>query len=346
MLSIPMAARYRPAVIAAAIFALSGCADGSPLAPEVTPAPLPADAAVLQCVADVAAEEIVCERPTPPRSSGPSLDLLVGGQDLYVRLTSSGTSYDEGTGEFRSTVTVQNLTRNTMGTDGVDSPGVSVFFHSGPVTTGGAGNVTVLNEDGTGTFTATNQPFFLYPSVLEPLQISAGREWVFGLDSGVTNFSFMVYVSTPMVEETVPLLGPVWSGLGGDTDWTNPANWQGSRLPAADSAVTIPTDTVIGAGTFPALTGDAAVQHLRIGAGSTLDLDGNVIEVGGNLDVSGSVTGGTVRMTNSASLIGGTVPALEITGSSRLQRPISASGPVSVSGTLTVTDRTFTVSIP
>ena len=157
----------------------------------------------------------------------------------------------------------------------------------------------------------------------------------------------MVYVSTPMVEETAPLLGPIWSGLGGDSDWANPGNWQGGRLPAADSAVTIPADSIIGAGTLPELTGDVSVNHLRVGAGSTLDLAGYRIDVGGNLDVSGSITDGIVRLTNDTSLVGGAVPALELLGVSRLQRPTTASSSVVVSGgSLTVGEFPFTVSIP
>lgn len=340
-----MRIRFWPA-LGAAMLALPACVDQSPVAPEViTPVELSPDVSLLECFADVVAAEIRCDPQSPDRPAGLRADLLVGGQDRYVRLASSDTRYDEISREFLSTVTVQNLTRNSMGTDGVSSPGVRVFFHSGPDVVSGTGAVEVLNSDGTDTFTETQQPYFLYPGVLEPLQISSGREWVFLLDPGVLSFSFTVYISTPIIEETAPLLGPVWSG-GESTDWSAASNWEGGRLPAPDSSVTIPSDSLLSGGAHPVLAGDASVNNLRVGAGSSLNLAGFRLLVGGNLDVTGSISDGTVVLSNESALVGGEVPALEILGGARLQRPTVARSPVTVSGSLVVGENPLVISIP
>lgn len=94
-------------------------------------APLAAvSSASLICRADVTAQRVTCGEPAP--TSGASRDLItVGGQNLYVKLTSSGLVYNGGTGSFVFNVTVQNLIAQAMGTtNGTsgDGVGVNVFF--------------------------------------------------------------------------------------------------------------------------------------------------------------------------------------------------------------------------
>ena len=67
-------------------------------------------------------------------------DLIIGGQNVNVKLTSSNVAYNSGTGRFTFDVTVQNLIPQPLGTtDGTTlAPGgVSVFFTSGPTVTDG-----------------------------------------------------------------------------------------------------------------------------------------------------------------------------------------------------------------
>ena len=341
-----MRTRFWPTALGAALFALPACVDQSPVAPElVTPVGPSSDAIVLQCLADVTARSITCDPQLPGGPEGLYADRLIGGQDRYVRLTSSDTEFDTESFEFRSMVTVQNLTRHTLGTDGTLSPGVRIFFHSGPVAVSGTGEIEVQNADGMGTFTGAQQPYFEYSTVLSPLQISAGREWVFLLDPDVTAFAFVVYVSAPLVEEAAPLLGPVWSGVG-NTAWDAADNWEGGRLPAADSSVTIPTDSMLTGGYHPILSQDVSVDDLRVGTGSTLNLAGYQIIVGGNLDVSGAITDGSVRLTNESAIMGGELPAVEIEGGARLQRPTVMRDALTISGSLTAQDHPLVISLP
>jgi hypothetical protein len=309
---------------------------------------IPDGAVLLQCVADVRAGHIQCEAPPPPATPpGLSADRIVGGQDLYVQLTSAGTAYDAGTEVLSSTVTVQNLTRLAMGTsDGSTVDGVKVFFYEGPTVTSGTGTVTVLNPDGTGTFTGSGQPYFNYPEILAPMEISDGKLWEFSAPATVNTFTFAVYVSTTMVDEHALMLGPVWTGADSTSNWSTPGNWSTGEVPDSTAAATVPTDSVLGGAPLPVLDADASVQHLRVGSGSVLDLGSHLLSVGGNVDARGAVTNGTVRLTSGSGLAGGTLPAVEVEGAVQLQRPTTATGAVEVTGTLTVHDVPLSIQLP
>lgn len=153
----------------------------------------------VECTAEVASKKIECTDPTP-LSGGPRAAIIVGGQNKYVTLTSSNVEYDGGTTAFTFDVTLRNLIEQPMGTtDGValDPSGIRVFFHESPVATGGAGAITV-SADGTGTFTAANQPYYQYNTVLDQFELSAPRTWQFNVPATVTSFAFKVYVSAPV----------------------------------------------------------------------------------------------------------------------------------------------------
>jgi len=67
-----------------------------------------------------------------------------------------------------------------------------------------------------------------------------------------------------------------WTGLGGNADWTNPANWTSTALgyPSASTEIAIITST---AGTQPTIntTDNINVYRLTVGAGMTLTMAGN-----------------------------------------------------------------------
>ena len=138
---------------------LAACADRSPLLP-APPPELPAGSVgMLECTVNVPEQQMSCV-PVVPQGAARGAKLL-GGQDKYVKLASSGTAYDGGTQIFSSNVTVQNLLQQSIGTtDGSTVTGVDVFFAAGPtVTSGGAGSsVAVFNYDGTGPLTVVAHP--------------------------------------------------------------------------------------------------------------------------------------------------------------------------------------------
>jgi hypothetical protein len=132
-------------------------------------------------------------------AAGQAAGVLIGAQNTFVKLTSSNVSYDAGTEIFQFDVTVQNLMNEAIGTpDGTvaDPEGIQVFFHQGPTTVTGTGDVSVANADGTGTFTAGNQPFFAYNEILVKDEVSAAKTWQLSMPSTVETFSFVLFIET------------------------------------------------------------------------------------------------------------------------------------------------------
>jgi len=319
---------------------LAACADRSPILPLV-PADLPSSSMALLCRVDVAPARMTCNPLQPTSVRGAK---IMGGQDKFVKLTSSGTAYDGGTQILSSNVTVQNLVQENIGTtDGSTVTGVDVFFASLNVTNG-SGSVGVVTAD-TGTFTASNQPYYHYPEILSPYQISAAKSWQFQVTGTVSTFSFIVYVSAPVVNESLPLLDKVWDG-DTSTNWLVGSNWQGGVSPDSASTVSIPSDSLLPSHVYPVLTADAFLTNLRVGFGSSLGLAGFTATAYGNVDAVGTVSGGTLKVAGSNVVIGGNLSALQVTGNAQLQRATKASGAVSVTGSLNVKDQALNISIP
>lgn len=213
---------FRVAATSLAVL-VSACADRNPAdaPPSGAPEPVSGPSGALRCTAQVRSGTVSCT-PVQPGIAPGARAAILGGQGLNVRLASSGTTYDAGTGILRTNVTVENLTTQMLGTeDGYlpDSAGVRVFFASGPEVTEGTGSVTVENADGTGTFTASGQRFFRYPGILGPGDTSAAKEWRFAFPSTVTTFVFTVYVAARVTREGGWItLSPLNARLGpGDT---------------------------------------------------------------------------------------------------------------------------------
>lgn len=334
------------ALVAPLLLLAAACTDRSPLTPEV-PTPVN-NAARVECRVTVATATMVCTSPGPETPGGVNA-VITGNQNVYVRLASSGTSYDSGTEILQSNVTVQNLLKVAMGTpDGVTVDGVRVFFASGPTVTSGTGTVAVANEDGTGTFTASGQEFFLYNEILSPFEISGSRNWQFSVPATVATFSFTLYVSASLTDETARL-GPVWDGEV-STVWSLAANWKGNVAPTATDIVTIPVPDSIPSGNYPVLDVDTVVAGLRVAPGSTLDLSTFTLRVNGNVDASGTISGsgaGTLWLAGAGSVVNGNVPSVRVTSGVSLQGAVKATGALNVSdGSLNVSTTPFSISVP
>ncbi len=150
---------------------------------------------VISCRADIDASMVECARPALERSSlRPEFD-IVGGQGVYVLLSSSNVNYDASAEVFSADVTVQNLMSRRLGTpDGNTVTGVRVFFHSGPQVTSGSGTVAVRNPDGISTFTGASQPYFEYAEMLNTNATTVPKTWEWDVPSSVLTFAFEVYV--------------------------------------------------------------------------------------------------------------------------------------------------------
>ena len=309
----------------------------------------PVPRAIAICNADVIARTLTCSEARASQTfiGGVNKDIIVGGQDVFVKLSSAGTAYDGGTSIFSSNVDVQNLLKYSMGSaDGSTVSGIDVFFQSGPTVTSGSGSVTVANPDGMSAFTGANQPYYHYSEILSPFALSTAHSWQFNVPATVNSFSFTVYVSSPITgSETGPLLSNIWTGSSSSA-WANPANWRDGVVPDSASTATIPTDSLLVSHTYPVVASNISLTNLRVGSGTTLGLAGFLATVYGNLEAVGAVTGGTVNMAGAGTLIGGNVDALVITGSVKLQRATKATSAVSIAGgSLSVADKPLTIAI-
>jgi hypothetical protein len=271
-------------------------------------------------------------------------DILIGKQDLFVRITSSGTVYDSGTQILQSSVNVENMLKQMIGTaDGISASGVKIFFHTGPSVTSGSGTITLANADGTGSFTGGGQPYFNYPQMLDSYEISNDKVWQFNVPATVSTFSFTVLVSTAVADESASYIDRLWTGSAG-TSWSNASNWQGG-VPADTSTVAVPPASMITSGNQPVLDGDVTVRNFRVAQGSSINLSGFTMTVAGNVDAPGSMTNGVVSVTGAKAVIGGTFDRVVISGAARLQRPTTTSGAVAITGSLTLGDKPLNIAI-
>jgi hypothetical protein len=277
---------WKRVVLLALAAPLAACADRNPAAVEPG-IPPPEALAVLTCTAQVRAATVTC-RGGSPLSGGALGDLIVGRP--YVDLESGNVAYAADT--FRFDVTLQNLMPQPIGTnDGttVAPQGIRVFFHSGPTTTQGPGSIEVANEDGTAAFTAADQPYFRYDTLLATGETSAPKEWRFTVPPTVATFQFVLYVSVPVPSETgtldvypgapqllvggqLPLLGVVRGAAGGIARGA-PITWTSSdtTVVAVDSNGVV-TGLSLGDATITATSG-ARVDAVTVSV-STSDTQG------------------------------------------------------------------------
>ncbi|HEX6574516.1 MAG TPA: hypothetical protein VF042_06050 [Gemmatimonadaceae bacterium] len=343
-------ARYSRIAAAASALVAAACSESLPTQPEIgAPGignPVERSLALADCTVDVRAATLACtDARSVPQSNGVRASILLGSQDVFVRLTSSGTAYDESSDVFRSDLVVQNLIKQMIGTtDGVSASGVKVFFHTAPTVTSGTGAVTLINADGVDTFTGAGQAYYNYAEILEPYQLSQSKEWKFDVPGTVNTFAFQLLISTDVPDESLSYLDKVWTGAAG-TAWENASNWN-TAVPDSLSTVAVPPAALLTSGNQPVLAASTVVENLRVGAGSSLDLGANLLRVWGNLDLPGMITNGSVRLTGADTYLGGSLDKLEVAGSVVLQRAVKATGPVSVTGTLAVKNQTLTIALP
>lgn len=191
------------------------CAGRAPTAAEPPAGAVPGHRLFLRvtCEADRAAASIVCREEGAATAGGaPARALLGTGQ---VRLRSSGVAYSAADSVFRAEVTVQNQLDRAIGTaDGVAATGIVVFHETGPVATsyespGDTGTVRVRNADGAARFTAADQPYFRYDTILHPGEVSAARTWMWTIPPQVRTFAFTLRVLTvARGEPEVPAAAP------------------------------------------------------------------------------------------------------------------------------------------
>ena len=182
---------------------VTACADSAPTglvdARQVDP---PSAAVAVSCTGSRVAKTVSCSENLPAGLSAG----IIGGQNTYVKITTSNVSYDAGTQTFRFDATIQNLLNESIGTPagGVVAPmGTMVFFTSGPTVTGGSGIISVGNADGTATFTGPSQPYFTYTGILAKDEVSSARTWELSMPTSVTGFTFNLLIQAEVAPKLV-----------------------------------------------------------------------------------------------------------------------------------------------
>jgi subtilisin family serine protease len=166
----------------------------------------------VECTVDRRTASVVCtERLRRREQDGPSLALL---SSSAIKMKSANFVADSVTGVWSFDATAQNLLTYAIGTpDGQTKTGLKVFFETGPTAryanVGDTGTVTVRNPDGRQNFTAAQQPYHFYDTILSPQAITNPKRWEFTVPRTVTGFSFAVriFTSTPR-ERRIPMQAP------------------------------------------------------------------------------------------------------------------------------------------
>lgn len=172
---------------------LGACSDlPTAVAPVSDPGPAAFQAELL-CTVRPAEAELSCGGARD--GDGPRSALIVGGQNLYVRLEATDHACNAADSTYRIQVTIQNLMTQVFGTpDGTSATGVRIFFQRLPQVTQGSGPVSVDSVDGTATFLSVGQPYYGYPEPLATGDISEARTWRFKRGPDVQEFNFGVLV--------------------------------------------------------------------------------------------------------------------------------------------------------
>ena len=157
---------------------------------------------LLSCVASKSELTVTCSPPQIPGRDhdGPVMDIIYGGQNMFVTVASSNVAYNNVTGRFTFDVTLKNLLQQPIGTTDGTTPaptGIRAFFASGPTVTAGSGVCAVL-PDGFGTFTGGGQSYYQYDQVLALNQTSAPKQWTIIISPTVDTFTFLLLISAPV----------------------------------------------------------------------------------------------------------------------------------------------------
>ncbi len=179
----------------------------------------------ITCTLDGARNSVSCSVPLSV-PAGVSASVIYGSVPGYAQFYPYNLVKDTVAQTWQFTAYVQNLLKQSIGTlNGTTVTGVKVFitdFHA----TAGTGTVSVANADGTGNFTAPNQPYFNYNQIVTAAGYTSNKLWKFNVPKTVTAVSMSILISTDFpaeqtVTSTPPVAIPDWvqadTNLGGPT---------------------------------------------------------------------------------------------------------------------------------
>lgn len=170
----------------------------------------------VRCVGAPGTSAVSCatEQPTSVGAApgGVRADVVLPPDAVRLILVIGPNPFDLATRTLSLDVSVLNVSGQALGGGG----GVKVFYSQVPRVLAGSGTVTVANADGVGTFTAPDQPFYLYNDLIPSGRESSRKRWQWRFAGDVQAWSFDVAVAA--VVSTVASYAVVELGtLGGDS---------------------------------------------------------------------------------------------------------------------------------
>lgn len=181
----------------------------------------------LTCTLSRDAESVACIPSRPSAAARASASVIHGATATYAIFFPYNLVKDTVAHTWAFTAYLQNLLKQSVGTlNGTSVTGVKVFvtdFHA----TAGTGAVSVANADGSGNFTAPNQPYFNYNQIIAASGYSGNKLWKFNVPNTVTAVSMSILVSTDFPAEQSVLSVP------SDTEpawFSADSNWNGAQM--------------------------------------------------------------------------------------------------------------------
>jgi hypothetical protein len=217
-LSLSNRSMLRTTLVAALVIAGGACSDQS-ITSSVKPAPVPPTVNANQAgmLRGTVREDgtVVLESLDPSIQVGDSnaSGAIYGNQNVTAKVTTSGFALTNNgtTKTWTFKLAVHNLLPYAVGSvDGgsatpYDTVGMFVFFPSAPTVvspTACGCTVTIANTQGSGNFTAPNQPYYWYHDLLAAKGLAGDSTknnptWTFSAPSRVNSFRFFVILSSP-----------------------------------------------------------------------------------------------------------------------------------------------------
>ena len=180
----------------------------------------------LTCTLSRSASTVAC-KPASSRAAGVSANVIVSATGTYAQFVPFNLVKDTVKQIWSFDAFLHNLMLQSIGTlNGTTVTGSKVFVTDIQATQG-TGTVSVINPDGTGTFTAPNQPYFNYNQIVAAGANSNAKLWKVSVPNSVTAVNMDILMSTDFPAElnvtaTPPDSQPKW--FLDDSSWDGPTH--------------------------------------------------------------------------------------------------------------------------
>jgi len=178
----------------------------------------------LTCTISRSASSVSCAPMRSARVAGISASVIVSATGTYAQFVPLNLVQDTVKQQWSFDAFLHNLMQQSFGTlNGTTVTGSKVVVTDLEATQG-SGTVSIINPDGTGDFTAPNQPYFNYKQIVAPGVNSNAKLWKVSVPNTVTAVNMDILMSTDFPAElnvtaTPPDSEPGW--FRNDSSWSH-----------------------------------------------------------------------------------------------------------------------------